>query len=136
MHFYCMRYPERRVAMHRYMYMIRSMEQSATPGAWLGYDRVSGLAPSQPFFALASSSSPILSASHCARLVSQCQGLRVDLRGISLPQRARCLVMPGGRGVQLLSTPGPRRPNRSFERATAPISICTVHVNAFQNVHI
>lgn len=39
MHFYCMRYPDQRPFMHRYLYMIRSMEQSAIPGAWIGYDR-------------------------------------------------------------------------------------------------
>lgn len=39
MHFYSMRYPEQREHMFRYLYMIRSMEQSAPPRAWLGYDQ-------------------------------------------------------------------------------------------------
>lgn len=39
MHFFCMRFLEQREHMHRYIHLIRSMEQSAPPGAWMGYDR-------------------------------------------------------------------------------------------------
>lgn len=39
MHFYCLRFPEQREAMHKYMHIIRSMEQSAPPLVWMMYDR-------------------------------------------------------------------------------------------------
>lgn len=39
MHFYCLRFLDQRTAMHKYMHIIQSMEQSAPHMAWMGYDR-------------------------------------------------------------------------------------------------